>query len=406
MRNLNQRRPLNVQAFALALGTGTAQLFVAALYIVTARSMRPDEFGPIVTAIALGIAGAGFVDLGTNLYLVREIASGRITQCEQNAKLSTRFLAVSAVAAVVVVAASFVEPTFVATGVLLVTTSTVQAVLIPLRAAQRAELVGALIVLGRTVAFAAFWGQTAIAVSPGIALWTSLAVGDFVLTVCAFGVPPAANRLRLSVRTLSNPWSGTKWYAVFNMSTSAQQLDLPIVAALSGPAAAGIYGGVNRWIQPMTLAIKAFCSAAAPMIAAEQRVAALRTQFLRASWLLAIAMVISVLTFALAPWLVTILLGDDFRASATVLRILAVAVLLNIVTQPLIIALQSRRRDHVAAAIMSATVVTQLIAVVTLAPTLGALAAGIGMLVGQVVALFGTVACIATIAYRQNRPSE
>ena len=66
-----------MQALALALGSGAAQVLVAVLYILTARNMQPNEFGLVVTAIALGMAGAGFVDLGASSYWIRELASGR-----------------------------------------------------------------------------------------------------------------------------------------------------------------------------------------------------------------------------------------------------------------------------------------------------------------------------------------
>ena len=63
---------------------------------------------------------------------------------------------------------------------------------------------------------------------------------------------------------------------------------------VSGSSAAGIYGGVNRWIQPMVLAISAFASAAAPFVAAEADLRALRQQALRASWILATAIALSI----------------------------------------------------------------------------------------------------------------
>ncbi len=384
------------------LGTGVAQLVVSALYILTARSMRPDEYGSVVTAIGLGVAGAGFVDLGANAYWGRELASSRITQHSLNARVSTRFVVVSVVAALAVAVSFFAAPVFVATGFVFLTTSIVQTVLVPLRATQRSESVAWLVLVGRLVAIGIFLGQTAFGVAAGHALWTSLCLGDLALAVCAFSVTPATERLRLSVLPVANPWSGTRWYGLTAMSTSAQQLDLPIVAALSGSGAAGIYGGVNRWTQPMLVVIGAFTSAAAPFVAAEARIGALKGQLLRASWILAAAMALSIAVFVEAPRLVTTLLGDDFSGSAPVLRLLAVAMMLNAVTQPLIMALQSRQRDHLAAVVVAVAVGAQLISVVVLAPKLGAVGAGIGVLVAQVVALVGTVVCIAVIVRRRN----
>ncbi len=82
--------------------------------------------------------------------------------------------------------------------------------------------------------------------------------------------------------------------------------------------------------------------------------------------------------FVAAPWLVTSLLGSSFSNSAPIfLRLLALAMLLNCFTQPMLVALQSRRRDHLAAGIVAAAVVVQLtFFVVALTSSLGALAAG------------------------------
>lgn len=395
---MTQRRTLNVQALALVFGSGIAQLLVAVLFILTARGMRPDEYGPIVTVIGLGMAGAGFVDLGSNAYWIRELASGRITQPELSARASTRFLIALAITAVIVMASLFMAPAFAAAGVLLLTASTAQAVLVPLRADRRAEAVSWLTVLGRAVSVAIFLVQLRVGVEPGLALWTSLALGDIALVLCALAKTPAHHRLKLRTRRLSNPWTGAKWYAISTLSTTAAQLDLPIVAALAGPSAAGIYGAVNRWTQPVVLATSAFAQAAAPFMASTTRFMALRGQLLRASWILAVAVGACAAIFVLAPWLVSSLLGENFKDAAPVLRLLAVAMLLNTVTQPLTVALQSRRLDRLAAILVVITAATQLIATSILAPQFGALGAGVGVLAAQVVGLIATVSSVTAIA--------
>ena len=399
---MNQRRSLNVQALALAFGNGAAQILVAVIYILTARRMGPADYGLVVTAIGLGMVGAGFVNLGSNAYWVRELASHRMIQTDLNARMTTRLVLVTVAGVAAVVAAYLLAPVFIVAGFLLVTTTTVQTVLLPLRAIQRTESVAWLVVLGRVVAILAFLAQTAVGASPGVSLCASLILGDVLLAACAVAVTPASDRIGICFRPVANPWAGTKWYTVTAISTNAQQLDLPIVAAISGAGAAGIYGGVNRWFQPMAVTIAAFAAAAAPFIAAAPRLSALRGQLLRASWILVMAMVLSMAVFATAPWLVTSLLGSDFSDSTPVLRLLALAMLLNAVTQPLIVALQSRQFDHLAAVVVSVAIGTQLVTVVALVPALGALGAGIGFLVGQVVALVGTIVCIPVII-RQRR---
>lgn len=391
-----------MQVLALALGTGVAQVLVAGLYVLTARSMRPDQYGPVVTAIGLGLAFAGFSDLGANGYWIRELASQRMARSELDVRASVRFLVVAVISGVIVCIAFAMAPIYVATGVLLFTSATVQALLVPLRADRRAESVGWLIALGRVVSIVVFLCQISAGVGSGLALWTSLAVGDIALMACAIVATPKSSRIRFKSRPIVNPWSGAGWYMMNAASTSATQLDLPILGALAGPAAAGVYGGVNRWTQPLVIAIGAFSSASAPIIAAEARIAELRGQLLRASWILIIAIGLSGAVFATAPWLVTTLLGDEFADAASVLRILAVAMAFNAITQPMLVALQSRGLDHLAALIVTFAISVQLLTVVVLARKLGALSAGIGVLVTQVIALIATSVCIAVLARRRS----
>ena len=388
------------------LGNGSAKLLVSLLYIFAARSVGPDEFGLVATAIGLGMAGAGFVDLGSNEYWVRELASRRISQAELDTRMTARVVTAALVGAVVIVAVGIRFPVFIATGFLLISTNAVQTVLVPLRASQRAESVARLVVFGRLIAVAAFWCQTTLGASSGLALWTSLVIGDVAFVVSGFFATATANRPRIRIRPLRNPWSGIRWYAVSAISTNAQQLDLPIVAATSGAAAAGIYGGVNRWNQPILIAIGSFNAAAAPIIAAAPRLDVLKRQLLRASWLLGAAMVLSILVYFAAPWIVVSLLGSDFADSVPILRLLALAVLLSAVTQPLIVTLQARHRDHVAAGIVATAVSVHLITVAVLSPKLGALGAGIGFLSGQLVAFIGTVACVAVVIRRRRRITQ
>lgn len=400
-----RQRSLGVQALALTLSSAIAQVLVAILYIVTARNSPPHEYGVLATAIALGMAGAGFVDLGATLYWIRELASGRINQDELNARMSARVLAAFAIAAVVIAVALWKAPQFAPAGLLLFTTSTVMTVLVPCRAARRADYVGWLTVLDRAVAVIVFFTQIAIGIDARVALWTSIAAGDLLLVVCALATTSNHAHFRFRFRRLSNPWAGAKWYSLSTLGGSAQQLDITIVNALAGAAAAGIYGAVNRWIQPMVVAIASFASAAAPFLAEESNLRSLRGPFLRAIWILSVPLVISVGVIFAAPWLVVTLLGEQYAASAAVLQWLAAAMILNVFSQPLIVALQSRRFDHLAAAILLASVGAQLISVAALAPTLGAISAGVGFFVSQTLQVLGVGSCIGGIILWRRKNS-
>lgn len=408
---LNALRTLNIQVLTLAAGSALAQITGAAIYIFTARSMRPEDYGSVITAIGLGIACAGFLDLGTNGYWIRELASSRISLKELGPRISTRIMIVVSVGCSIALAAAFVSPAFVPTGFILITTSASQLAQVPLKAARRSEKVGWLIALGRVLAIAIFFGQISIGFDPGTALWTSLALGDLALAILAMAVTPKGHRPRFCVVPISNPWTGSRWYAINSLSLSAQPLDLPLLAAISGPVAAGIYGGVNRWTQPLLATIGAFNAAAAPFIAAETRLEKLKPQLVRASWVLILAASMSVAVIILAPWMVPFLLGQAYDDSVPILRLMALSMMLNTITSPLLVAMQSRNLDHLAALIVAIAIATHLLTIATLAPAFGALAAGLGALATQVVALIGAVGGLMVIHRRRqfarrSRPTQ
>lgn len=400
---MTRERSLSVQAVALALGSGTAQVLVAVIYIFTARAMQPDEFGVVATAMALGAFGAALLDIGANSYWVRELASGRLSQEQLNPRMATRLVIAFGVAAIVIAVALAIDSRFIATGVLLLSTTAVTVMLVPLRAARRAEFVGVLTVADRAVAIVAFFAFLALGIDAGHALWIGIVLGDVILVgLVAFS---ERSKVRITPRAFSNPWAGTKWFSLTSLSISAQQMDLPIMSACAGPAAAGIYGGVSRWIQPMILATGSFTAAVAPFLAAQPNLRGARPQLLRASWILAITILISIGVLLAAPWLVTTLLGDKYSGATPVLRWLAAAMILNAVAQPMIAALLARQFDHVAAVVMLASVVVQLASVAALAPTLGAVSAGIGMFTAQAVQI-ATSALFAVVLVRRRRQTR
>ena len=396
-------KSLNSQALWLTVGTGAALIAGSILHILTARSIGPSDYGVVATAISLGVAGVGFLDLGANTYWIRELASQRITERDLQARASSKIGIVLLVAAAVSAGAALIEPAFIAAGAILLSASIVQVVLIPLRAARQGATVGWLTVTGRVFSLITFIAMHFFGLWPGMALWTSLVAGDLVLVICTYAVTPPASRLRFRVSPFRNPWSGTRWFAIYSVSTSGYQLDLPILTALSGPTAGGVYGSVNKWIQPLLIPIGAFAAAAAPFFAAEQRVRALRGEIVKASWILIAALLLNLVVILNAPKLVNLLLGENFISAVPVLRLLALAMLLNIFTQPLLVALQSRHYDSLAAWVVLVGVVTQLIAVALLAPTVGALGAGIGVLLGQVVQFLATFGIVGVVFFRWRR---
>jgi len=362
--------------------------------------MLPADFGVIATAMALGAVGAGVLDFGSNSYWIRELASGRLTRDQLSPRVATRFLLAFAAAITITLVASLTDSRFIATGILLLSTTAVTVLLVPLRAARRAELVGILTATNRAVSIGSYFVLRFFSVDAGQALWISIALGD--LSLIAYVGIRQRSHLGFGPRRLSNPWVGAKWYSLSTLSVSAQQLDLPILTACAGAGAAGIYGGVARWVQPMMLATGSFTAAIAPFLAAQADLRAARSQVLRASWILIVTILISVGVILIAPWLVHTLLGPEYVGATAVLRWLAAAMTLNAIAQPLLAALMSRQFDHVAAVIMLAAVTMQLATVAALAPTLGAVSAGVGMFASQSLQIALAVSFTAVCAWRER----
>lgn len=397
-----RERSLNAQTVALALGTVVAQLLMAVLFILTARAMDPAEFGTVVTTIALGMVGAGLLDLGSSSYWIRELASGRTSLDELMPKLAAKFFIACGIAVVSTVVSAILYPRFIAAGLLLLSTSTIGTVLVPLRAARRTELVGLLTALDRLAAVSIYFTLTSIGVGPGDGLWISIVLGDFLL-ITYVSVTEFSRMIPAGLRHLSNPWGGARWYSLNAIGSSAAQLDLPLLAMFGGSTAAGIYGGVNRWASPLGLATLSFASAAAPYIAAQTAFRDARPELFRASRILLLVVIVSAGAIPAAPWLVVFLLGNAYAESAVVLQWLAGAVILNAIVSPLMVTLMSRQFDHFASVVLFLSVCAQLAFIAGFAGSMGAVSAAVGFFICQLLQLVGSVVSIALIARRRKR---
>ena len=373
---------VGVQAIALAVGGGLAQVVVALLYVLAARDAGPAEYGVIAAAIALGSGLIGFIDFGSNSLLGRELAAARLDPADYANRAATKLAIAAGVAAAGAVVFAFLSPANLVACLVGPAILTLQTLLVPLRAAKRGVLVAVIGLVERGAAAIVFGVLVAASISATVALWVSLTAGTAIAAVVALWATPRASRFT-SARRFANPWRGSFFYGVSGLAASGQQLDLPVLSAVAGVTASGIYAGVNRWTQPMGLLASSFSSAAIPFIASAPdwrstfRVAA------RAGWLLLAAIAVCILMAVFAPIIVPWLLGHSFADSAVVLQILAVGTIPAILNQPMYAALQARGLDRVAALIYLAAVVAQLGLIVILGVGLGALGAAIAFCVLQ-----------------------
>lgn len=399
-------RPVGLQAVLLAGATGVAQVLVAVIYILTARSTDPSSYGAIVTAIAIGTAAAGLIDFGSNALWTREAASGRVSSTDLGARISGKLLAAAALAVVATVVLLLLAPAYAPAGAVLVAVLLGQSMLVPLRALRRGETVALLLLVERVAAVAIF-GLLAVAGAPATdALWVSITIGTLLLAAAAHRLTPRAARMHFFAERPRNPWAGAGHYGVSAVAASAQQLDLPTLALVAGPAASGLYGAVNRWTQPLQLLSTAFSSAAAPFLAQSDGWGHARRLVMRASWMLFLAVAACALLALCAPVVVPVLLGEQYEGSVAVLQWLAWGTIPAIFNQPIATALQSRRYDHFVSIPWLSCVVVQLGLIVLLAPTLGALGAAIAFAVLQTLLLFALVGCLVYAVRSERRSAD
>lgn len=383
------QRNIGLQAIALAGCTGSAQLIMAFLYIVTARSSAPSEFGLVVTAIALSPIAVGLLDFGTNNYWTREFAANRLNPALLGRRLASKLFYSAAALAVwtVVTFALFPTTKLWMAGPVALSIILTQSCQVPLRSLGRGDLVAIAVLLDKTVAGASFVVLTGFGTSPISALWLSLSVGGVSSALLCWGLTPRVSRPRLRLNRSTNPWAASSHYGVATVAMTAQSLDIPMLTLFAGTGATGTYAAVSRWTQPMGLLAGAFSAASAPHVARAHSAAEAWNSARKAIWLLGAAGGLSLITAIFAPVIVSTLIGPNYPGSVEVLRTLAAATILSIVNQPVYVFLQARGFDKQIALITLFSVLIQLALVALLSSSMNAYGAAVAYLCTQLVLL-------------------
>lgn len=394
------RKGVGFQAVALAASTGVSQLIVAVLYIWTARSAGPADFGLLVAGIALGTASVGFLDFGTNSLWTRELATGRMGRADHGARLVGKALAATMLAGVWALAALFFIPwpyVWIAAPIALSSLLN-QSFQVSLRGIARGDLVSVSILGDRIIALLVFSVLILCGIPAMQALWISLTVGSITAALSGWLLTPAKRRPILKWTMKTNPWASAGHYGLANVALSAQSLDTPIMTAVSGASTAGVYGAVARWTQPMGMLANAFSSAAAPHMARADTGAEAWKHIRRSIWLPITAMAACIFIVTTAPFLVDTLIGEEYRDSVAVLQVLALGTIPAIVNQPLFIFLQARGLDRPVSFVTLAVVFVQLALVAILSGLLGALGAALAAATSQIILLLGLSVLVKTTA--------
>jgi O-antigen/teichoic acid export membrane protein len=184
------------------------------------------------------------------------------------------------------------------------------------------------------------------------------------------------------------------------MGAQVQNLDVPIVSWLAGPAQAGLLAAPSRLTSPIGIVASSVASilfvqrrhmmpATGP--GAEGRPRAGATVGITAASAGLTAVIVSPLLVA-PSWTMSLLLGSSYQGSGVTARLVAIGMCISALVQPLSADLQARHRHRsVAVSLLLAGLVGTL-TVVLAAPTWGAVGGGVGVVMTQITAVAGLTA--------------
>jgi O-antigen/teichoic acid export membrane protein len=403
---LSGKLSVGTQALVMAASSAIAQLILAGVYVVAARSATPASFGPIVAGIGLGMSAAAILDFGSNSLWVRELATSSMSRVDLGRRINTKLL-ISTILAVLWVVSSVVVTdlgsVWVA-GPIAIAILCNQTFQVPVRAQGLGERAAVATLIDRAVVGLSLFFCLELDMNAAQSLWACIAFGSIASAVASLLMTPQKHRPIFRSLRPQNPWQKSRYYGISAAAVGAQSLDLPILSAVGGPVAAGLYGAVNRWTQPMGLLANAFASASVPFVARSRDWTQAWKDIGRSVWMLGVAILACLVVALLAPLIVEALVGSQYEGSATVLQLLAIGTIPAIVNQPLAIFLQSMGHDKIVSAITVSSVFVQLGLLAALSSAHGAAgAAGAFVLLQFMVLILLLVAFRAAIA---RTPSE
>lgn len=363
-----------LQAALLTVANGGSQALLAIAYVVAARTATPDSFGYVASAIGLGMALIGVVDFGASSYWMRSLASGEMDLRGAARRAFWKGIVAGALAVAILFATIILPlPTeFRAVAPVFLMMTCAQLAQVPLRAAARSELIAFAIVLSRIAMCLALVLFLFLGVDPTVGLWLSLTLGSGLEAVLYLVLTPRGHRYGPGDYRYINPWRGSAHFGIYSVATSFQSLDVSLVASFAGPAAGGGYAAVNRWTQPLGLAVSGFTSAAAPFIASATSFRSGWRVVRKAWWMLGLAFLSCLVAFGLAPWIVPLLLGEAYSDSVLVFQIMALGTVPALLTQPLAVFSQMRGADRAVGLVTASGIAIRLGATAALAAAFGA----------------------------------
>jgi len=383
----------------LAAATGIAQVVLAVMYIFTARAAGPAEYGLTIAAVAAGTALVGYTDFGTNSLWVRELANSGIDIQTASSRARGKLI-IAVIGSALIIAASFAFslPSYWIAGPILLTQLVRQTSVVPLRASALSGRVALVALIERSAGFLILVALSSVGMEPTASLWIALSAGSIAAAICARQLTPRPLRFKIDPGlSPASPYSGARHYGLYSVGVSSQSLDLALLTSVAGAPAAGLYGAVNRWTQPMGLLANAFSTAAIPFVAKSPDVRVALRAISRGLWLLGLAVGACVVALIGSPWIVPLLVGKEYEGAIQILQLLAIGTIPAIINQPIAAFLQAVGKDRIVSYIVVGSVAMQLVLILTLGTIVGAVGAGIALVIVQ----FTLLALLSVVVVRE-----
>jgi O-antigen/teichoic acid export membrane protein len=346
--------------------------------------MTVSRFSEIALAISIGLAGALLYDFGSNLFSVRELARGAISESLYAESFLCKVLLAASIAAGGILVSATLKPSPIAIGglALFLTQVSLQGAAVPFRARDMAAVPAWFGAASRTLGLAGLLLLDGLLGSSAMVI-AVICLQDLcgLVIVCA-----AAWRIgffRVFGVRRRNPWKGAWRYGVASLGVAMAQLDIVVLGATAGPSAAGIYGAVNRWIQPFNMLAASVAITVTPCVARNPTWIQLR-QVVRSHRILLSAASLGGVGVALSSQvLVGLLLGDGYESAALPLFFLGWGAALAVWSQPLAATMQALGREALVARLLPAVSLTRLVVIAAMAPHLSTSAAAFSYLASQ-----------------------
>lgn len=402
--SMNRRRSIR-NSLTLIAGQGVAQVASAVTFLILARGLGVEQFGALASLYGFSLFLSILVEFGASSYATRELS-----QSQRQWHFPGQFRSRQAITGIVLslsIILMFVVPAgrdvLLAIAISFLTALT-RLMSAPVRAALHMGRLAAISIVDKTAALLSVlaldsFGYLSTTSFFVITLFTGIIAG--VALRASWSPRYSAAVKRTKSKRFSNPFAGHRHLGLSSMALGLQSLDAAAVAATAGPFAAGVYAAVGKWTQPLGFVTQAVTLSAYPEMAGARRhrdaFDSLRVNLV----LLTLTAVPLVGIFIFADTLTLYLLGPEYGASSSILRVLIGAVLFGIVNSPMSALLQARSEEVFVSRIFMLAIPTQIGLMCVLASAGGALLGSFAVLLVQ-----GAMAILLTLRVRRLLRSE